>query len=53
MAEDVAGALAVGVKPDQRHTDEVALRCEMLLDLERVEFSDISDFYKREPEKEG
>lgn len=46
MAEDVAASLAAGVTIEKSYADDVALRCEIYLDLESLDFGDIANFYQ-------
>lgn len=53
MAERVAESLFNGSKCTQEFTDEVALRCEIIKDIEDIEASDINEFYQPATEKEN
>ena len=51
LADSMASYLYDGILIDHENLKECALRCEILKDIEDVEFDDIENFYKEE-EKE-
>ena len=48
MADRVAESLFNGSTVSQSHVDEVALRCEIMKDIEELSAEDINEFYKVE-----